>query len=640
MLAIGAGDKTDDRKVGLLLTVAGPEALDVYNTFLFTEDQKDDGGSVLYCEVVKKFDTYCMPKKNETYERYIFRSRLQKEGESLEQYLTDLRIKSQSCSYGTLCESLIRDQLVVGILDRKVKERLLRETDLTLDKAIQICQAAETAAVHMQALSLNDAVVPETTVSAVKKKTSHKRTDNDHKSKQPKSKGARSEKKCSRCGYDHAVDRKCPAMGQTCNRCDGKNHFASVCRTSRQKVYDVQESQANNSCSDDEFFVETVKSETDSGREEWISTLVVNGSIIPFKLDTGAQVNVLPLKDYHELQHKPKLVNKVVKLRAYNGDPIPTVGVCQANVVCQGQRCKVLFVVAKVDSQPILGLQTCVKLSLVKRVNIINKDVAEPHRPSSASPDAHPNIVNHYKDVFEGIGCLPVTYRIQLRDDAVPVIHAARKVPVALKPRLRQELDKLEKLNIVSKIEEPTDWVSSLVIVEKKNGDLRLCLDPKDLNQYIRREHYHIPTRTETTCDMAGARYFSKLDASSGFWQIPLEEQSAKLTTFNTPFGRYYFKRLPFGISSAPEVFHRTVAQLFNGLDGVKTIHDDVLVWGTTVDEHDKRLKQALDRSRQSGLKLNASKCEFRVTEVTYLGDRLSAAGVQPDPNNQCNARS
>ncbi|PIK55635.1 hypothetical protein BSL78_07444 [Apostichopus japonicus] len=140
----------------------------------------------------------------------------------------------------------------------------------------------------------------------------------------------------------------------------------------------------------------------------------------------------------------------------------------------------------------------------------------------------------------------------------------------------------MEKDNIIEKVESPTDWVNSLVIVEKSNGRLRICLDPRDLNKAIKREHFQLPTVDEITSNLTGAQFFSVLDANQGFWQIPLDQESAKLCTFNTPFGRYKFLRLPFGIHSAPEVFHKTVAQLFEGIEGVHTYIDDILVWGKT----------------------------------------------------------
>ena len=123
--------------------------------------------------------------------------------------------------------------------------------------------------------------------------------------------------------------------------------------------------------------------------------------------------------------------------------------------------------------------------------------------------------------MFKGIGRLQVKHHIELKEQVSQVVvHAPRKVPISLRNRLHKELNKIEKLNIVSKVDEPTDWVNSLVIVEKKTGQLRLCIDPRDLNKNIKREHFHLPTKTKITAELAGAKWFTKLDASNEFWQI------------------------------------------------------------------------------------------------------------------------
>ena len=118
----------------------------------------------------------------------------------------------------------------------------------------------------------------------------------------------------------------------------------------------------------------------------------------------------------------------------------------------------------------------------------------------------------------------------------------------------------------------------------------------------------------------------------SGFMQVALDKASSFLTTIATPFGRYRYLRLPFGISSAPEVFHRIIADYFSDIPGVYTYIDDLLVVGSTVEEHDSRLKQVLTRCRQINLGLNAEKCRFGRTEIPYLGHVLSAKGIKPDP--------
>lgn len=143
-----------------------------------------------------------------------------------------------------------------------------------------------------------------------------------------------------------------------------------------------------------------------------------------------------------------------------------------------------------------------------------------------------------------------------------------------------------------------------------------------------------MPSVEEMLGKLAGARIFSKLDANMGFWQIPLTEDSAKYTTFITPFGRYYFKRLPFGIASAPEHFqNRMATEVTEGLEGVVCYMDDVLVWGQTQEEHDAHLHAVLERIQKAGIALNVGKCDLSKQEVTLLGHVISASGISPDPS-------
>ena len=125
-------------------------------------------------------------------------------------------------------------------------------------------------------------------------------------------------------------------------------------------------------------------------------------------------------------------------------------------------------------------------------------------------------------------------------------------------------------------MDEPTDWVSSIVLVEK-GTKLRMCLDPRDLNKAIKRPHYPLPVIEDMLPDLSQAKFFTVLDLKDGFWQVKLSEKSSYYTTFNTPFGRFRWLRMPFGISSAPEEFQRRIVE---NLDGVKAFVDDLLVIG------------------------------------------------------------
>ena len=189
----------------------------------------------------------------------------------------------------------------------------------------------------------------------------------------------------------------------------------------------------------------------------------------------------------------------------------------------------------------------------------------------------------------------------------------------------------MEATGIIQKEDGPTASVNSMVVNEKRCGKLRICIDPRDLNNAILREHYQLPTQQEIASRLTVAKYFSKLDATSGFWQMPLDEESYFLTTFNTPFGRYRFTVVPFGVVFAQEVFHKTVHDQFRDIPGCETDIDDILIWGRTIDEHDGNLEHLLNRVSQITMKLSREKCQFRQTEITYLGECLTQHCVKPD---------
>ncbi|KAL3856077.1 hypothetical protein ACJMK2_015273 [Sinanodonta woodiana] len=188
-------------------------------------------------------------------------------------------------------------------------------------------------------------------------------------------------------------------------------------------------------------------------------------------------------------------------------------------------------------------------------------------------------ILEDYSDVFDGLGCLPGTYSIEIDKTIKPVQHQPRRVPVAQKAEVKAEIERLLTKGIITKVVEPTDWISSMVVVRKPKK-LRVCLDPKDLNKAIKHSKYMMPTIDDILPKVSKAKVFTVLDANYGFWQVKLEEKSSYLTTVWTPFGRYRWLRLPFGISSAPEEFQRRQHDALEGLQGTEVIVDDILVYG------------------------------------------------------------
>ena len=464
LTAAGISNSEEEVKCATLLHVIGPDAIEIFNTFRWNQEGDTPGDDKKLDKVLSKFEKYCSPKSNLTYERHQFNTRNQNDGESIDSYVTELRILSKSCEFGDLTDSLIKDRLVCGVIKDSVRSRLLRETELTLQKAIDICRAAETSTQQMKVIQSTSSGATGSNVDIVKKKIVKsklvKNTDN-------KPAGSTIKQKFGKCGYKHEP-RKCPAFGKLCHNCKKKNHFSTVCKN--MKMHELQENDY-----DSDIFLDSV--ETDQNVKDWKVNMKICGKTVNMKLDTGAQCNVLPYHVYKQISRKPLKASKS-RLVSYSGHRLNTVGKATLLVSTKDKYIPMEFEIVKDKSMPILGLKACLDLNLISRLYSLNLNI------KTATTE---EILDNYSDVFEGLGCLPTDYKIRLDKNAKPVVNPPRKIPHALKNKVKNELNRLEKMKVIKKVTEPTEWVNSLVVVEKPNKSVRLCLDPRELNKSILR---------------------------------------------------------------------------------------------------------------------------------------------------------
>ncbi|MDD9361325.1 MAG: reverse transcriptase, partial [Anaplasma sp.] len=291
----------------------------------------------------------------------------------------------------------------------------------------------------------------------------------------------------------------------------------------------------------------------------------------------------------------------------------------QATVTFNGTSVMAHLYVTKDLDEPLLGLDLIESFDILRRVN-----------GAGVEPRLDP--VSEYPELFQGLGEAPYACKIKLKSQPEPVaVTSPRRIPVPLLKAVERHLQQMESEGVITSVSEPTDWCSPIVVVPKKNGDIRICVDYTMLNKSVQREYHPIPSVEPMLATLGQARYFSRLDAYSGFYQVKLHPESTHLTTFITPFGRFKFNRLPFGISCAPEHFQRMMHQLLEGLDGVVCHIDDILVWAKSREEHDSRLREVLCRLKEKGLTLNRDKCVFAQETVKFLGHVINKDGVTPD---------
>ncbi|XP_063917307.1 uncharacterized protein K02A2.6-like [Zophobas morio] len=662
LIATEVNKKEETIQIAQLLHFAGPEAQKIHSTFKFAETERNK-----LAAVIDKFNNHFTPRQNLTFTRYKFFKTKQNEM-SLEEFITELRKQAQNCHFGDLCDELIKLVFISGTNNEEIRHKLLQEDDADLEKAIKlssIIEQSKSQANKMRHSCDKDGDLEQVdrvgfggqryspasasqggsgnnggwqgSTREVRQGQSRARSKSRNRGPSTSSGSGRNFiTNCTRCGRSHPIN-KCPAYKKTCGKCKKTNHFASMCRADRNINALIN---SNSTLDEDVLYIGTINNVVRvndvTTHNAWTSNLKINNIDITFKLDTGAMANILPVQNYLDLNIPLSLIKpSKITLKSYTGDKLPLLGHCQLNCQHQNNTYNLRFYVINDSSEPLLGLNTCIELELITKneakSEIKDSKIINTVENCNQVP-LNDKITNSFGDVFTGIGCINPLYHIQIEENAQPIISPIRRVPFALMDQLKLTLNKLESMKIIQRVDGPSSWVHPLVIVKKGDGSLRICMDPLHLNKVIKREHCQLLTMEEITSKLHGAKYFSKLDANQAFYQIPLDEASSDLCTVGTPYGRYKFLRLPYGIKCAPEVFNDRFRNIFN-LPNVAVYIDDIIIWGNSREEHDKILNQVLEIARKNNIKFNYSKCKFGVQTLKFMGHIVNRQGVGIDPD-------
>ncbi|XP_028514411.1 uncharacterized protein K02A2.6 [Exaiptasia diaphana] len=607
-IASGLNIAEGDQQVNTLLYTMGEEGDEIMKSFTFKKDEASD-----YRRVKEKFDDHFVATRNVIFERAKFNLRRQEQQESVDTFITALYSLSEHCEFGDLRKQLIRDRIVVGLADAKLSEKLQLDSKLTLEKAIEIARQSESVKKQQQVLRNPDQVnssPSQANVDAINTRKNGKPRNARNASK-PTASASASETRCQRCGNTNHKRSACPAKDAQCHNCNKKGHFSKVCRSAKVNAVETEET-------DDEYFFGEISG---GGNKAWKAKVKVNNVVIDFKLDSGADVTVIGDEMYKTLLSSYSLRDTNKRLYGPCRTHMKCLGTIDATLELNGKTTKGEIYVIKDLETPLLSRAASTALGGIARVEAVSTTDAS-------------DVKQQFPKLFTGMGCMDGEYEIKLKPDVKPFnLTTPRRIAIPLRDRIQAELDRMERMDVIEKVDGPTDWCSPMVVVPKDNGKVRICGDFVQLNKAILREVHQMPTTEETLANLAGANVCSKLDANSGFWQRKLEEKSKVVTTFITPWGRYCYKRLPFGISSAPEHFQKTMQRILEGLPGVVCQVDDMLVHGKDKTEHGERLNAVLTRLQDAKVTLNADKCQFECDNVKFLGHIVGKDGIRIDPS-------
>lgn len=642
-------------KCKYLLFWSGRQGLELFNSWDLSEDEQK-----LLENYFDRFENFVKPHSNElmaAWELYNL-----KQGTlSLEEFIAKLRLLVKEANYPTDHQQrFLRDFLVFGMNSHRVRRDCLKEgNSLTFQKAKDLAKAEESADSQLKAMNKT------TEVNSVRRHVKI-RKEQPSKSDKTQPNPHTPQKACFGCGKGPHSREKCPAKNVECYYCHKIGHLSKVCfaKKKKQGVNQVgAESTANSSENllpepDMECLftgpvqVTPLNSNVNaiSSKEKALLDVKLSSSLtgvqksISCKIDSGAETNIVPKSTYSQLYPKGnKLEKPTVKLTAYGGTEIPNLGSCKIYV--QGPHNptpkQIPVEIVDVDGPAIIGNKTAQELDLLK----LNWPVTTTPQPPSTvklfdingkehpTPLTKEHLLTEYKDVFTGIGLFPgQPYHIEVDESIPPVQHPPRQVPVHLQPAYQKELERLKELGIITEVQnEYTPWINSTVVTSKADGSIRLCLDPRDLNKAIKRNLYYTRTIDDVIPQVSGATHFSILDARSGYWQVQLDEESSKLCTFSTPWGKYRWNRLPFGLTCSGDIFQEKMDSTFAQTEGLSGIADDTFVYGKSETDHDRHILNTLDTARANNVKFNPDKFQFKVKETSFFGLTWTADGLKPD---------
>ena len=631
-----------NKQRAILLSVIGT---DTY-TLLRSLTAPRTPAELTYKELCDLLSSHYEPKPNAILQRYNFYSAYRKQGQSIKDFVAELKGLARNCDFGktrtgviltekVILEENLRDRLVCGVADTAIQRRLLGETDLSFDKSYQLALAMESAATNAAQLHSKDTTVY---YSNADKVSAHKQSSR----KPNKSALTHSQAKaCYRCGKTTHLPSECRFKDTECRFCKKVGHIESNCfakkngpknRTHHMRATKSEESQGLM------YSLYTVKGPRP---DPIITSLNVDGQILEMEVDTGATLSIVSEETWrrHWTRPRPRLEQTHDTLRTYTGQCVKIKGIVDVKVEGKKGECHTLpLMVVPGNGPSLLGRNWLSMLQLDwTRIHHVGASSSTRRDDGSQTSDKkrHPRLealLQKYDGVFKDSHQAAKTdaAKIYVEENATPKYFKARPLPYVMRDMVDKELDRLLADDIIEAVQY-SDWAAPVVPVMKADKSVRLCGDYKlTVNQVAKLDRYPIPKIEDLYAQLGNGTSYTKLDMRHAYEQIELHPDSRKYVTINTARGLFTYKRLPYGVSSAPGIYQRVMDSLLKGIKNTMVYLDDVLITGKTDEEHLQALDLVMERLMNAGFCLKKQKCHFMVEEVEYLGHRIDALGIHP----------
>jgi hypothetical protein len=563
------------------------------------------------------------PQASEIAEQHKFLLRLQHEGESIANFVADLKMHTTNCNF--ICPSCkhsttdthLRSQFIRGVRDNDIRERLLQQKeDVNFQKIVELALAIETSKLESKQIqspyrteSTHQTAVRSDSGNFTRKKYDNKNAARPKKlpstqTTQPKPSFsmAHLRGKCFRCGdVSHKAD-KCRFINAVCNKCHTKGHIQSVCMKSgpththvhQQQIVgenDIHHENLHNNTTTTTYTINSIETPQDSVPPKAVINVTIEGKYCSMELDTGATLSSMSLSSFRKICPTTPIEPTNIQLRGYFGEVRAALGKSYVNIQHGNATCRQHLYIFKEEVDTICGRQWLKELN----VNTFTLNSVTPATFNQQQQNLLKQVFNDFSDLFtEEIGVVPdFRVTLKLKPGVQPIFVKPRQVPYAMLDRVDKEIDRLEGAGIIERVEY-SPWGTPVVPVVKADNSIRLCADFKvTVNQHLLDDKYPIPNIEDIFARMTGGKYFCTLDVHQAYLHLQMDEESALLQTISTHKGPYKVLRLMFGVKVAPNLYQRFMDQTLQGLAGVACFFDDIVVQGETLQQLFQRLQAA-----------------------------------------------
>ena len=621
---------TDDAvKRARLLTACGKKAYTLFRSLVAPAKLNEKS----FSELLEVMKSHKDPKPSKILSRFRFSKCHRGPSQTVADFIAELRRAAEHCEFGTTLEDRLMEQLVCGIADERIQRHLLAEPQLDFAKAQQVSMSLE--------MSTRDAHV-----IAGQSGTS------DHAAVHAAAAAAApvQRERCWRCDRPNHSPDVCRFRNLKCRNCGQFGHIQRAC-TRRQrppasssgKRPGRRRQPANNVTGSDEEEDWDSWAETDapvgqvfqSSNHDSAEVNQVGGSPpftcyvnfqrtdVTMEIDTGSRFTLIGEDTFKSLTIRPRLRDCRVQLRAYTQDPIPVLGEFRTSVKHNNVTYPDLkVIVVKGSRSSLLGRDW---------LEVIRVNWCEVRAVFNTAID---QLKEKYRHVFEpGLGELKgVEVKLEVDRSVPPKFFRPRSLPYVYREKVEQQLEQDVKAGILVPVQN-SQWAAPLVPVLKKSGEIRVCANFKlTANRAVKMDQYPLPLVEDIFAQLAGGVIFSKIDLAQAYNQITIHKDSRDVLTISTAKGPMSYARLPFGISAGPGIFQREIEKVLSGLPSVAVYLDDILVSSRSEKEHLETLDEVLRRLQEAGLKVRASKCQFMMPKVEYLGHVIDKDCIRPTP--------